>query len=410
MFLSRIFNNKDPATIYQPKEMKDIEAFFKSFSEGEVSIDKAEKLSTIAGAHRILTNSIASLPVNIMRKIGGERQNVDHYLSTMLKLRSNPYMTPFMIKKIIISQGFWHGTGFCYIGRDTNGRINELIPLPSSGHTRYIYPGTGILWYSFSVESENPFRTVLTRKFMESELLIYRFECYDGFEGRGILDLAKEAIITDYMAQGYQKKFFKNGARISGIVELPGEASDETREIVRKDFEAMAHGMDNAYRVAVLDLGMKYTQLGLSQSDSQFIETREFTVNEVSRFTGIPAYMLQGGKQSYQSNEQQQLDFVMNTLTPHIVQIEQEWAYKLFTERERTEGYYLKLNEAALLRGDNKTRAEYYQKMVGLGIYNQDECRALEDMSPLPDGTGSDYWMSKNYDTINNIKKGNNQK
>lgn len=407
MFLNGFYNNRDPSTIYsEGKTIKDIEQIFRSAAEQDVNISSAETLSTIAGAHRIITNSIGALPVNVMQKKGNARHDVDHDLTQVLKLRSNQYMSPYMVKKSLISQGFWHGVGFCYIGRDKRGRVTELIPLPSAGHSRCVDPSTGTLWYSFSVPSDLPHEKNITRKFTESELLIYRFESYDGYSGRGILDIAKQAIASDYLAQNYGKKFYQNGARISGIIEVDAELPDGAKAIVREDFERMARGMDNAYRTAVLDLGMKYTPLGLSQRDSQFLENREFAVDEISRFTGIPAYMLQGGKQSYQSNEQQQLDFVMNTLTPHLVQIEQEWTHKLFSDAEKRDGYYIKLNEAALLRGDNKSRAEYYQRMVGLGIYNQDECRALEDMSPLPDNVGQQHWMSKNFDTIKNIMKG----
>ena len=169
--------------------------------------------------------------------------------------------------------------------------------------------------------------------------------------------------------------------------------------MLKEEFTQKYSG-DNAFKVAVLDLGMKYTQLGISHQESQYIENRNFSVEEVSRFTGIPVYMLQAGKQSYQSNEQQQLDFVMNVMTPHIVQVEQEAMYKLFSEEDRKSGLYLKKNEAAMLRGTHQTRAEYYEKMMGIGVYNQDEIRALEDMSPLEDGMGKSHWMSKNYAPI----------
>lgn len=123
MFLNGIYNNKNPSTIYSDgKTIKDIERLFETASEGDVNVDKAEKLSTIAGAHRILTNSIGALPVIIMQKKGNERHDISHDLMGVLKLRSNQYMTPFMVKKCMISQGFWYGMGFCYIGRNELGK------------------------------------------------------------------------------------------------------------------------------------------------------------------------------------------------------------------------------------------------------------------------------------------------
>ena len=76
---------------------------------------------------------------------------------------------------------------------------------------------------------------------------------------------------------------------------------------------------------------------------------------------------------------------------------------KLLTEQERADGYYLRLNIMAMLRGDNESRSRYYEKMIALGIYSQDDCRTLEDRSPLPGGLGKSYWMSKNYDRIENF-------
>ena len=166
--------------------------------------------------------------------------------------------------------------------------------------------------------------------------------------------------------------------------------------MLRDEFESKYSG-ENAFRVAVLDLGMKYTQLGISQQDAQYIEGRQFSVDEISRITGIPTYMLQSGKQSYQSNEQQQLDFVVNTLTPHLVQIEEEARVKFFSKRDIDRGFYLKKNAAAMLRGTHEARAAFYQKMIGISAMNADEIRADEDKSPLPNGLGQKYWMSKNY-------------
>lgn len=411
MFISKgIRNNRDPSTIYQTVE--DVERFFSEtvLRGGEVlNIPRAANLSPVAAAHRIFTNSIGIMPWQIRRKEDNIRTEPAHYLDYVLKIRANAVMSPFLAEKIIASQAFWHGVGFAYIGRNGEGKVTEIIPLPSEGYQRAVDPNSGAVWYSFSVDDSQPGAPKLRRKFQPSELLIFFFETYDGWRGQGMLNLAKEAMTTDYAAQRYGGKFYKNGARVSGIVEVTSELNEDNRETVRRDFEHMAHGMDNAFRVAVLDMGMKYTPLGISQKDSQFIEGRGFAVEEVSRFSGIPIYMLQSGKQSYQSNEQQQLDFVTNTLMAHIRQIEQEWAFKLYRRQELTDGFYLRKNAAALLRGDNKTRSEFYQKMISNGIYSPDDCRTFEDMSPLPDNLGETYWMSKNYDTIKNIAKGGNK-
>ena len=402
MLLKRgIHANRDPSTIYGA--VLSAEDLFKDpegssgDGEGRLGAEGAVRLSAVAAAHRIYCSALAVLPWQVRQKVGEQRLEPDHALAGILKSRYNDSMSQYTAERAIVSQAFWYGTGFGAILRDKLGNIREIFPLPSAGFERLVNQEDGAVWYSFSVADGTPGGGRLRRRFQESELLIFRFESFDGYTGKGLLELARESMAADGAAQKYSRRFYKNGSRPSGIVKVGTALDPKVREIVREDFERMARGLDNAFRVAVLDNGMDYTQLGISQKDAQFIEGRSFSVEEIARFTGVPTYMLQSGKQSYNSNEQQELDFVTNTLTPPVTQMEQEWSYKLLNEKDRQEGIYLHKNLNALLRGENATRAAYYEKMISMSILCPDEVRALEDMSPLPDGMGKIYRFSKNY-------------
>lgn len=367
-----------------------------SSPEERVNTDRSLEVSAIAAAHRILTNSVGNLPVKVFRKADGSRDTVKHILDYVLEVRANENMSPFMMKKLLMSQAFWYGDGFAYVSRDryTNA-VTELIPLPSETMQAY-KDEKGYLWYAFSVDGA-------VRKFRNDDLLHVMFESVNGVTGKGILTIARDAISTERASQRYAGKFYTNGARVSGIISVESKIDQSAKDKARESFERMANGMDNAFRTAVLDMGMKYTPLGISQSDAQYVESRNFSVEEVSRFTGVPIYKFQSGKQSYQSNEQQGLDYVVGTLQPHVTQWEQEFKYKLLSTKDICDGYYLKFNMAAEMRGDNKSRSEYYQKMIQNGIYSIDDCLDLEDMNRLPDGSGQLHWITKNYDTIQNI-------
>lgn len=367
----------------------------------EIAVANAEQLSPVAAAHRILTDSMSVLPIALRRKAGGERQELDTRpdLDYVLHCRMNDAMSPAMGKKILMSQAFWHGLGAAYIERDALGRVTALYPLQTAGYQYMRDRDTGQSWYAFTVDD-------MTRKFQPGDLLLCFFETYDGKHGRGMLDLARETVATDRAAQKYLRKFYAGGGALSGVLEISTDATPQTREKVRKAFQSYASDMDSVYKMAVVDKGMKYTPIGISQSDAQFIESRGFSVAEVARFTGIPEFMLQSGKQSYNSNEQQQLVFVTNALVPHVTMWEQEWAYKLFTDKELRDGCYMRFNVSALMRGDDATRSKFYQTMVYSGIYNLDECRALEEMNPMPDGLGQNFFITKNLDTVGHIVRG----
>ena len=401
MLLKRgIHANRDPSSIYGA--VMSAEDIFRDLEEtdGEESAggaDGAVRLSAVAAAHRIYCSALAVLPWQVRQRVGDERLELDHPLTRLLKSRYNAAMSQYTAERAMISQAFWYGTGFGAVLRDRQGQVKEIFPLPSAGHQRLVNQEDGAVWYAFSVDRSAPGGGRLQRKFQESELLIFRFESFDGFSGKGLLDLARESIAADGAAQRYSRRFYRNGSRPSGIVKVQTALDPDVRELVREDFERMARGLDNAFRVAVLDNGMDYTQLGISQKDAQYIEGRSFSVEEIARFTGVPTYMLQSGKQSYNSNEQQELDFVTNTLTPPVTQMEQEWSYKLLSDGDREQGMYLHKNLNALLRGENQSRAAYYEKMISMSIFCPDEVRALEDLSPLPDGKGKIYRFSRNY-------------
>lgn len=387
--------NDSPKITYNGKTVEQIFRDILTVNGDAIIPENAEKLGAVAAAHRIYTNSIAAMPWQIRRKEGENRYESDHDLSYLLKTRANEYMSIYTAEKMLLSWAFWHGVGYAYIERNKNGKITEIIPIPANPEIR-VNKRDNARWYKFTVPDTVTYGNALTREFADSQLLIHRFESYDGTSGRGVLGLARDTIDTDLKAMKYGNRFYSNGARPSGVLEVDGEMSKEHRAMLKDEFNQDYSG-NNAFRVAVLDIGMKYTQLGISQQDSQFIENREFTVDEISRFTGIPAYMLQAGKQSYNSNEQQKLDFVVDTLTPHLIQMEQEYKYKLFSKSELDSGLYLKKNVAALLRGTHEARANFYTKMIGIGAMNADEIRADEDRSPIPGGFGQKFWMSKNY-------------
>lgn len=402
MIVSRALNPPRASVETRTYSWEEAQQMFRqAFLNGEelgVNVSSAEKLSPIAGAHRILTNSFAMIPFSLYRKDGDARRPVsDKALDRVLKQRANVNQSPFMARKTVMSNAFWHGWGAMWNVRDQYGQICDQIPLPSECGSILRDPETGLYWYDYNVDG-------VRRRFSSYELSFLFFESYDGIHGRGMLDIAREMVASDGMAQRYGKKFYQNGARLSGIVEVETDAKPETRTRLKSEFARYAS--DDAFKVAVLDHGMKFTPLGLSQSDAQFIESRTFTVEEVARVTGIPKYMLQIGKEAYNSNQQQRIDFVTDTLLPYVNQWEQECTYKMLLSGRREEGWYMKGNVSVLLRGDDKTRAEFYQKMIQNAVYNPDECRALEELDPIPGGWGKQFLVTKNLGGLEFVLRG----
>ena len=129
-------------------------------------------------------------------------------------------------------------------------------------------------------------------------------------------------------------------------------------------------------------------------------------MEEISRFSGIPKHMLQTGKESYNSNSQQRLNYVTDTLLPYVVQWENEDSYKLPDPTLRKDGVYIHGNVEALLRADPATRADFYVKLIEHAVMCPDDARAKEELNPIPGGLGKAFLVTKNLGSLESVLKG----
>jgi len=146
-------------------------------------------------------------------------------------------------------------------------------------------------------------------------------------------------------------------------------------------------GQQNWNKTGVLSEGVTYTQIGLPNEVSQFLETRQFGIEEIARWFNVPPHKLKQLLRATFSNiEHQSLEYVTDSVMPWLIAWEEEAGTKLFSESEQTD-HFVKFNVTALLRGDSKARSEFYAKMQEHGDLTINETRLLEDMNPIgPDG------------------------
>ena len=368
-----------------------------------LSRSKAMKLSTVNRCVEVLSNSMAVLPVYIMDEAAKERLN-DHPLGSLLWGRANEAMTTYDYQKLMMCNQLLRGNAYAWIVRDAaSGRPKELIPLPPDAVMPVLDDG-GKLWYVFT--HPNSGETTLLRP---EEVLHYKAYSEDGLEGVSVLKRASLTLRTAQAAAQYEHSTWRNGGQPSGILttdaDLHGKvqrknANGETywadpKEELRRSWEALHRGPDNAFRVAVLDLGLKYQPISMTNSDAQFVESSELRVADVCRFFGVPLHLVYAGKQSYQSNEQNGIEFVNYTLLAYETQWGQEDTYKLLLPSDRAKHQRIKRELKVFLKGDTAAQAAWYRTMREISALNADEIRGLEDMAQIPGG--SEYYASWNY-------------
>jgi HK97 family phage portal protein len=208
----------------------------------------------------------------------------------------------------------------------------------------------------------------------------------NGLVGKSVISYAKETLGRQMGALETQNKIQSNGLNPSAAIWFNGELSKEARTKIKDSYTEGIRGSSNAGGVAVFDNKIaKFETITITPADAQFLETIQATDAEIANFFGMPLYKLNQGKQSYQSNEQQNLDYLRTTLNPYLVQWEQAGRLKWLAEWEM-DNTYLRFNRNSLLQTDAKTRAEYLEKRIFSGQMTPNEARAVEDESAYVGG------------------------
>jgi hypothetical protein len=148
--------------------------------------------------------------------------------------------------------------------------------------------------------------------------------------------------------------------------------------------------------VAVLEEGMKWQRIGISASDTQFIEARKFQIEEIARIFRVPPHLIGHLERATFANiEHQSLEFVQHTLLPWLRRWEQAISTRLMSEQESV-SHYSEFLVDGLLRGDIQSRYSAYAVGRQWGWLSADDVRRLENMEPLPQNAGTDYLVPLN--------------
>lgn len=362
----------------------------------------AMKLSSVDRCIEVLSDSLGKLPIYVMERDTRKRVE-NHPLNEILTLRPNEAQTPTVAKKMVEANRNCGGNGYAWIIRSPFTLAPEaLLPVPFELVQPWL-DASGQLWYSVI----HPFTgTPMTVHRMDMiHLMAYT---HNGYKGISVLSRASEVIGAGRAAQQYNLSYYANGGQPAGVLQTSTDLSgfveitypDGTKEkvskkdLVRLEWEKRHAGPSNAQRVAILDYGLEYKPISISNKDAQFVEQSELSVQDIARFFGVPLYKLQAGKQSYNSNEQNAIEYVVSTLHPIVTQWEEELTWKLLPASEATR-LKVRINMMAELRGDFSSRATWYKAMREIGGYSINDILALED---LPDVEGGDErYASLNY-------------
>ena len=359
--------------------------FGTSGSGKSVTVQSAIQLSTVYACVRVISETIASLPLGIYETVNdGNEKATDHPLYKLLHDEPNSEMTSFVFREVMLAHLLLYGNSYSQIIRSGKNQVIGLYPLLPD-HMDVDRDSKGNLTYTYTTSDGK------TVSIKPRDVLHIPGLGFDGVMGYSPIALEKNAIGLGIASEEYGSKFFSNGARPSGILTHPNTVKNP--KALRESWNSACGGSSNSNRVAILEEGMKFEPIAIPNNEAQFLETRKFQVDEICRIFRVPPHLVGNLEHATFSNiEHQSIDFAVHTIRPWLVRIEQAMNRALLSEQEKGR-FFVQFNIDGLMRGDYKSRMEGYAIGRQNGWLSANDIRALENQNPIPADQGGDAYL-----------------
>ena len=323
----------------------------------------------------LLSGAVASLPLKVYRRTSdGREPAADSMAYKLLHEAPNPMQTPFTFKELIMNHLLLSGNFIAYIDWQ-GGKPAALWPMDPAAVTIDQDRDTGAVTYRVSTAKGQQI-------LRPNEVLHILGMTLDGVRGLSPITLARESLGGAIAELEHGQSFFKNGAAVGGVLEHPGHLGPEAAETLRQSWRDKYSGPNNAGKVAVLEEGMEFKPVALSNKDSQWLESRQVSVLDVARIFGVPPALLGHlEKASYSSQEAQNLEFLTHSLRPWLSRIEQA------VNRAILGGdLYAEFTTGDMVRTTLDKRYNAYRVALAAGFMTVNEVRQLENLPAVAGG------------------------
>lgn len=351
----------------------EIPQFVSPLTFGMRSNVSALKLSAVYAALSLISNSIATMPIRVKQRKENQQTTVENH--PVQKLFYNMLQTKHTVIKQLVVDLYLYGNAFMYIKRK-DGKPDKLIYLQHCDVQIDYKKEQELVQYNVCNHNSVP------KLVKQEDMLHFARDTKDGVIGRPITCFASDIIDLYGFTQNAAAEFFGSGCNLTGILQFKRPLKPGQQEQIRSQWMQI-HGNGSFGGLGILEGDSEYIPISQNSSESQMLESREFNITEIARYFNInPVLLGDLSHSSYNTIEDANIEFIQRTLLPIINLFEEEINRKLITNTKQ----YVDIDETALLKGDKKTLAEYYSKLVSNGIITIDECREQLGFNAFNDG------------------------
>lgn len=347
-----------------------------------VSPYNAETLPAVLNAVNVIAQAVAAMPCYLFEiNAEGRKRIENHSVEYLLNEMPNRNQTPYQFKEVMMRHVLLNGNAYAVIGWNSKGQPETLTPYPPYA-VNVQRAVTGDYFYQITDLNGK------VRNYFQDEILHLRHASNDGFMGRSPITVCREAVGLGLAQQKHGSSVMKNGLMAGGIV-TTAEWFDQSKG--QKAMEALKRyqGAKNAGKTPILEGGMEYKQLGMSNQDAEWLASRKFTIEDIARIFNISPIFLQDYSHSTYANfSEASRAFLGQTLRPHLVNFEQQLKDALMIDltSNSKKRYVVEFDTSDLLRTNQQERFNSYDIAIKCGILSPNEARKREGLPPYVGG------------------------
>lgn len=332
--------------------------------------EQSRNISAVYRAVELISDSIAIIPIQVKQRNGMHSNVIENHPVTFAI--ECGLMTRYNFIKKLIESVLLNGNGFAWIGRE-KGVVTKLVYLKPSEVTINYNESTGELSYTASKVSKT--------KILPCDMIHLVKNSDDGVNGQGVIKYASRTLNISHATENSCKNYFENGCNLAGVLTVQGQLSEQQRKDIRTSWnQAYSNG---GLGLAILQGNMSYQNIQPNAADSQMLESRLYNIQDIARFFGISPVLLGDlSHSSFSTLEATQQQFLLQTLQPYVVMIEQEFTRKLLPQSD----LFINLDETAILKTDKSATATYYNTLLSNGVLCINEVRQELGYSQIDGG------------------------
>lgn len=351
-----------------------------------VSSGTAESLPAVMNAVAVISEAVASMPCYLYRvthRNGSEAREwlSNHPVDYLLNETPNDCQTAYQFKRTMMRHCLLNGNAYAVINWGRDGQPVSLHPYSPGS----VVPER-IKEHRYKYTITEPFSGQV-RTYLQEEILHLRYSTDDGFLGRSPITVCRETLGLGLAQQRHGASVMKNGMMSSGVIKTK-EWLDSVNG--RKALDALERykGARNAGKTPIIEGGMEYEQLGMSNQDAEWLASRRFTIEDIARMFNVsPIFLQEYSNSTYSNFSEASRAFLTMTMRPWLTNFEQQIKAALLMATG-TPGvrYQVEFDSADLLRANPQDRFVSYETAIKSGVMSPNEAREREGMAPREGG------------------------